>query len=377
MAEKKVRVLLGTRKGAYVAESDLKRKTWKVLPVSNAGREVYHVVADPRHPGHLYAAVNDWMFGPMVHRSEDGGKHWKEIGTPLMPSSKERNPQMNLDGGEVQRPKHAITNLWHVEPGHPDQPNTLFLGADPHMLFRSDDLGRSWEPVSSINEHPTKKDWAPGAGGPCLHTILIDPRDARRMYVGMSAAGTFRTDDGGATWRAANRGVETPFLPTRFPEVGQCVHHVVLDAEDPSTAYRQDHGGMYVSHDRMESWKRIGKFFDDDFGFAVASARTLPGRAFFIPLEGRSRVTSQGGLQVFEWNDQRKKWRALMSPKAFPGHYGVHREGMATDGLAPAGIYVGTTTGQLIVSADAGKSWRQVPFQFPGIHSVQVANPPL
>ncbi len=377
MADKKVRVLLGTRKGAYIAESDTKRKTWKVGKVSNSGREVYHVTADPRHPGYLYAAVNDWMFGPMVHISKDWGKTWKEAATPLMPPSKERNPEFGTDSGEVQRPKHALTNLWHLEPGHASEPDTLFLGADPHMLFRSDDLGASWTPVPSINEHSTKKDWAPGAGGPCMHTILVDPTNAQRMYVGLSAAGTFRSDDGGKSWKAVNKGVETPFLPNKYPEVGQCVHHVVLDPAEPRTSYRQDHGGMYVSHDGMESWTRIGKFFDDDFGFAVAAARALPGRAFFIPLEGRSRVTTQGGLQVFEWNDPKKKWRALMSAKAIPGHFGVHREGMNTDTLDPAGIYVGTTTGQLILSPDAGKTWRQVPYQFPSIHSVHVASPAL
>jgi photosystem II stability/assembly factor-like uncharacterized protein len=372
MAEKKVRILLGTRKGAYIVESNTQRKSWKVGKVLNAGDEVYHVTADPRHPGHLYSAVNSWMFGPMINRSKDWGRTWQEVATPLMPVSKARNPSFDLVNGEIHRPKHALTNLWHIEPGHPEEPETLFAGADPHMLFRSDDLAKSWSPVTSINEHGTKKDWGPGAGGPCLHTIIVDPTNHRRMYVGLSAAGTFRSEDGGETWRAVNKGVETPFQPTKYPEVGQCVHHVVLDAADPETAYRQDHGGMYVSHDGMRSWDRIGKFFDDDFGFAVASARSLPGRAYFIPLEGRSRVTTQGGLQVFEWNDERKKWRALMSPKAFPGHFGVHREGMNTDPLDPAGIYVGTTTGQLIYSPDAGKTWRQVPYQFPGIHSVSV-----
>ncbi|MDE1821800.1 MAG: exo-alpha-sialidase [Euryarchaeota archaeon] len=381
MAEKKVRVLLGTRKGAYVVESDSKRKSWRVGQVESPGREVFHVTSDPRHPGHLYAAINDWMFGPIVKRSTNWGKTWEEITTPLMPATQERKPEFDTSGGEVQRPKHAITNLWHFEPGHADEPETLFLGVDPHMLFRSDDLGKSWVAVDSINNHSTKTDWGPGAGGPCMHTILIDPKDRRRMYVGMSAAGTFRSENGGKSWTAANKGVETPFLPHKYPEVGQCVHHVVLDPANPDTAYRQDHGGMYVSHDRMANWERIGKSiptfkqFEDDFGFAVASAPALPGRAFFVPLEGRSRVTVQGGLQVFEWNDTKRSWRALMTPTKIPGNYGVHREGMNTDALDPAGIYVGTTTGQLVLSPDAGKSWSQVPFQFPGIHSVHVVSP--
>ncbi len=373
MARTKVRVYVGTRKGGYMAESDASRRKWRVGPVFDGGRDVFHVRADPRHPGEVYSAANDWMVGPILQRSSDWGKTWKEVTTPLMPVSSQREAKFEADAEEVRRPKHALTNLWHIEPGHEDQPDTLWAGADPHMLFKSEDRGKSWRAMSGINEHPTKKDWGPGAGGPCLHTILLDPTDPRRLYVGLSAAGTFASEDGGESFHPVNKGVETPFQPTKYPEVGQCVHHVVLDPADPKIAYRQDHGGMYVSHDRMEHWKRIGKFFDDDFGFAVASAAAQPGRAYFVPLEGHSRVTAQGGLQVFEWNDPKKKWRPLMSTQRFPGHFGVQREGINTDTLDSAGIYVGTTTGQLLVSPDAGKSWLKVPYQFPAIHSVSAS----
>ncbi len=370
----KVRILVGTRKGTYVVESDTRRRSWKVGAPAHEGSEIYHVVADPRHPGDLYAAVNSGFWGPMVQRSRNWGKKWEEIATPLTPGFKRRKPAFNSDDPTtpVKRP---VNNLWHIEPGLASEPDTLYLGADPHLLFRTRDLGKSWQPVRSINEHPDRKDWNPGAGGPCLHTILLDPRDADRLYVGMSSVGTFRSDDGGKSWKPTNRGVETPFLPTKFPETGQCVHHVAIDAADPDTFYRQDHGGMYVSHNRMDKWTRIGKPLGDDFGFGVASPASDPGKAYFVRLDGRARVTGEGHFQVHEWNDRTRTWKKLLSPKAFPGHFGVQREGIATDALDPAGIYVGTTTGQLFVSPDAGKVWKLVPFQFPGIHSVSVAGP--
>ncbi len=373
-ADNKVRILVGTRKGTYVVVGTTQRRKWTVGPVAHEGNEIYHVVADPRHPGDLYAAVNSGFWGPMVHRSRNWGKTWAEIPAPLMATSKSRTPAFD-DKGNQNDVKRPLANIWHIEPGLASEPDTLYLGADPHLLFRSSDLGNSWEPLEAINNHPARKTWGPGAGGACLHTILIDPRSPQRMYIGMSAVGTFRTEDGGAHWTPTNKGVETPFQPEKFPETGQCVHHVAADAADPDTFYRQDHGGMYVSHDRMDRWTRIGKALGDDFGFCVASPAGAPGRAYFVRLDGMARVTGEGHFQVHEWNDQRKSWRKLLSPKAFPGHYGVHREGIATDALDPAGIYVGTTTGQLFVSPDAGKSWLLVPYGFPGIHSVSVANP--
>jgi hypothetical protein len=370
----KLRILVGTRKGTYVVDGDARRKSWKVGPVAHAGNEIYHAVADPRHPGDVYATVNNTFWGPSIQRSRDWGKTWKEIATPLTPNAKGRKAAMKAAEPGTS-PKWAINNLWHIEPGLPEEAKTLYLGADPHLLFRSTDLGASWEPIDAINNHPDRKDWSPGAGGACLHTILLDPRDSRRLYIGMSAVGTFRSEDGGASWKPVNKGVETPFLPDKFPETGQCVHDVVADAADPDTFYRQDHGGMYVSHNRMEQWVRIGQPLGDDFGFSVASPPARPGLAYFVRLDGMSRTTGEGHFQVHEWNDKSRKWRKLLSPKAFPGHFGVHREGIATDRLDPPGIYVGTTTGQLFLSPDAGKTWQLIPFDFPGIHSVSVAGP--
>lgn len=375
MADKKVRLLVGTRKGGYVLESDRSRKKWKVTSKLQPGFEVFHMKADPRHPGDFYACVNSWLWGPVLYRSRDYGRKWHEIGTPMLSATQGRKPRFDPDNPEAPPPTYAVANLWHVEPGHPDEPNTLFVGLDPYSLHRSDDLGQTWAPVTALNEHPTRPKWNPGNGGPCLHTIVIDPTRPKRIFAGISAAGLFRSDDGGESWALANQGVETPFMPEKFPPVGQCVHKVALDSVNPDLLYRQDHGGIYVSHDAGDQWKRIGKSLDDDFGFVVATAKHLPGRAFFVPLKGEPRLTSRGGFQVWQWNESTKKWTAMMPPSRFPGDYGTHREGMACDTLDPAGIYVGTTTGQLFYSRSGGKSWDLAPFNFPAIHSVSVSSP--
>ncbi len=375
MASKKLRVLVGTRKGAYVVEGDATRKKWKIASRFETGYEVFHLAADPRHPGDIYACVNSWLWGPALYRSHDYGKKWDEVGTPMLKAKSARQPRFDPDHPEAPPPTYPVANLWHLEPGHPSQPETLFMGLDPYSLHRSDDLGASWEPVSGLNDHPTKEKWNPGNGGPCLHTIIVDPTRPNRLYAGISAAGLFRTDDGGKNWSLANQGVETPFNPEKFPAVGQCVHKVAMDPAKPETLYRQDHGGIYVSHNSGDSWDRMGKSLDDDFGFVVATAKNLPGKAFFVPLNGENRLTVHGGFQVSQWNDVTRKWSTLMPPTRFPGDYGTHREGMVCDTLDPAGIYVGTTTGHIFVSPDAGKSWDQMPFQFPAIHSVSVAGP--
>lgn len=372
MVEKKVRLYIGTRKGGYVAESDLKRKKWSVKGPFQAGKDVFHVSPDPRHPGQVYAAVNSPWVGPMLLRSTDHGRSWKEIPPPMMTVSKKR-PPLNFDQGP---PKHAIVNLWHVEPGPVSEPDTLFVGVDPASLFRSDDRGQSWSPVSGLNEHETRPKWNPGAGGLCLHTILLDPTRPKRMYVGISAAGTFRSDDAGDHWRPVNRGVKVSFMPEKFPEFGQCVHKVALDPSDPSIAYRQDHDGIYVSHDGMESWKHIGKPLPEDFGFVTAVSPAKPGQAYFVPLLPMERTAPKGRLQVYRWTERTKQWAPTIPAKGgWTGDLGTHREGLAIDGLDPHGIYLGTTTGQLIYSPDGDRHWSEIPYHFPGIHSVEVSTP--
>ncbi|MGI0055405.1 MAG: WD40/YVTN/BNR-like repeat-containing protein [Thermoplasmata archaeon] len=368
MPERRVNVLLGTRKGAYIARSDRHRKNWKIEGPYQEGNEVFHVAPDPRHPGHVYSLANNSFFGPSVYRSTDHGRHWKEIATPGL----DRRRGRKVSSGGNRRPI-PIENLWHFEPGPASAPRQLYIGVAPHLLFRSDDAGRSWTSLKSVANHPTRKRWMPGAGGACLHTVVLDPKRPQRMYIGLSAAGTFRSDDGGESWVPRNRGVETPFLPVRFPEVGQCVHHFALDPHDPKVAYRQDHGGIYVSEDSMDHWERVGSQLDSDFGFVVATAPALPGGAIFVPLSGETRTVSGRKAQI-QWYDRRTgNFRPMIRHSPFAGDFGTHREGLATDQLDPAGIYLGTTTGNLIYSPTGGKSWGSIPFQFPAIHSVSVS----
>ncbi len=367
VAKRRVQVWVGTRKGGYLVEGDVARRKWTVYPPFQVDKEVFRIAPDPRHPGTAYAAANSGWWGPSLFRTRNGGRSWTEVSTPGTPRLRARKPPV-----EAPSSKFPIKNLWQVVPGPTDEPRTVYLGADPGLLFRSNDEGASWTPVTGLNEHPTRKDWSPGAGGMCLHTILFDPEDARRMYVGISAAGAFRSDDGGAHWNPKNVGVEAPFLPNRFPELGQCIHKFVLDPADPATLYRQDHGGIYVSRDRGDHWVRIGKSLDDDFGFVTATAPSRPGEAYFVPLTGASRTMLGHQFQVYRWSEKPRRWAAMVAKGQFPGDYGIHREGMATDDLVPAGVYVGTTTGQLFWSRDGGRHWSLIPYQFPAIHSVAV-----
>jgi hypothetical protein len=370
MVERKVRVLVGTRKGGYVLESNTTRKKWSVRGPFHEGGDVFHIAADPRHPGTLYAAVNNGWWGPMLMRSRNWGAKWNEVTVPQTPPRSQREAPV-----EAPSPKYPIKNLWHVAPGRAAEPRTVFLGVDPASLWRSDDEGDSWAALPGLNEHPTRNKWNPGAGGMCLHTILLDPTHPKRMHVGISAAGTFRSDDDGEHWTTTNRGVTADFLPKPTPEVGQCVHKVALDSGNSSVLYRQDHCGIYVSRNAAETWTRVGRPLTDDFGMAVATAPSRPGEAFFVPLQSMTRLVEGGHFQVYRWTDKTRAWSPLLGKKQWVGGFGMHRDGMATDALDPAGVYVGTTTGQLFWTADGGKRWGLVPYQFPGIQSVEVSSP--
>ena len=368
----KVRVFVGTRKGGYVVESDRRRRRWKVSEPIQPGREVFHMAPDPRVPGRVYALVNSVFWGPMLLRSTNSGKRWSEIPPPLMPRSGERPPP-NFDGTPSKDP---VKNLWHLEPGPESEPKVVYIGIDPASLFRSDDAGASWTSMDGLNRHETREKWNPGAGGMCLHTILLDPTDPKRMYVGISAAGTFRSDDAGEHWRPVNQGVRVSFQPEKYPAYGQCVHDVVLDAGDPKTLYRQDHDGIYVSHDGMESWRRVGRPLGSDFGFAVVSPPTMPGTAFFAPLGTMGRTMADHRFEVWRWDDRGRSWHRTMKGKPYIGDFGMHREAFASDALDPAGLYLGTTTGELFFSPDGARSWQLVPYRFPAIHSVSAESPP-
>jgi hypothetical protein len=264
-------------------------------------------------------------------------------------------------------------NVWQIAPGTESEPNSLLVGIDPASLWRSDDRGKSWVPFPGLNDHESRPKWNPGAGGMCLHTIIRDPEQPKRLYIGISAAGGFRSDDDGEHWKPINKGVNVSFLPEKAPEVGQCIHKLAMEPSDPNTLYRQDHDGIYVTHDRGEKFTRIGRPLPYDFGFVVATAPTRPHEAYFAPLEPMSRLTKGGQLQVYRWNDRAKTWGTMIPKGIFPGDFGAHRDALATDALDPPGIYLGTTGGRVYWTPDGGKRWDVVPYQFPSIHSVTTA----
>jgi photosystem II stability/assembly factor-like uncharacterized protein len=351
-----VSILAGTRKGLFRLQSD-DRRSWEVEGPLLKGWEVFHAVRDPRS-GTLYAATNNWVYGGTVHRSTDDGATW------------ERSEGLGLpeDSGLT------LEKTWHVEPGHDSQPGTLWLGAAPGALFRTDDGGASWQPVRGIVAHPTRERWNPGAGGMCCHSITLDREDPRRLYAAISAAGAFRTDDGGETWTPVNKNVAADFMPDDpYPEVGQCVHKLLAHPERPERLWQQNHCGVYRSDDRGDTWERLdGNGLPSSFGFALAIHARDPDTAWVVPEEGaENRVTSGGRLGVYRTRDGGASWEER--PAHDRAWVAILRENGASDALDPVGVYIGTQSGSVFASPDEGETWIEAARHLPPVLSVEVA----
>jgi len=351
-------ILAGTRKGLFLLRGDEDRREWKVNDPLLPGWEIFHAVVDPRD-GMLYACTNSFVYGATVHRSSDLGQTW------------ERAEELGLP----EESELKLERTWHLEPGHESQPETLWLGGAPGVLFRSDDRGKTWEPVRGVVEHPTREQWNPGAGGMCCHSIQLDPSDANRLYIGISAAGVFRTDDGGESWSPANKGTAADFMPGPYPEVGQCVHKLLVHPSRPDRLWQQNHCGVYRSDDRGESWERLdGNGLPSGFGFPIALHPRKPDTAFVVPEEGaENRVTCNGRLGIYRTRDGGASWAERPQGLPTPAWSAVMRESMASDRLDPVGIYLGTQSGSVFVSPDEGESWVEAARQLPPILSVEVA----
>ena len=355
-----VALLIGTKKGAFVAESDKARQKWVVRGPYLESKNVMHMTYDNRS-GTMLAAGEDWWFGARVYRSRDLGNTWDEPQTgPVFPA----------DSGV------KMVKVWHVAPGRESEPGVIYAGVEPAALFKSTDNGDTWEWVESLSKHPTREHWQPGAGGLGLHTITLDPRDPQRMYVAISAAGVFRTDDGGKTWTPKNRGTRADFLPgepSQTPEFGQCVHKVVMDPTNPSRLYQQNHCGVYRTDDAAESWTEITEGLPSEWGLPMAAHSRDGNTVYICPgISGSQHWVPDAQMTVWRSQDAGKTWEGLR--KGLPGgaYVNVMREGMATDRLDPCGVYVGTNTGQLFYSADEGDSWTQLEAMLPPILSVSV-----
>jgi photosystem II stability/assembly factor-like uncharacterized protein len=336
-------VLVGTKKGLF------RIRDGELTGPELTGWSIFHAARDPRD-GALYAASNNFVYGGAVHRSSDGGETW------------ERSEPIELAG-------HELGELWHVEPGHASQPETLFLGAAPGALFRSDDSGASWRSVTGLVEHETRERWMPGAGGMCCHSIQVDPAEPRRIYAAISAAGAFRSDDAGVSWTPINAGVAADFLPDPYPEVGQCVHKLLLHPARPERLWQQNHCGVYRSDDRGASWERLdGNGLPSSFGFPIALDPADPDVAYVIPEEGaENRVTADGRLGVYRTGDGGATWQLAADGLPDRAWSVVLREGMAWDERGP----VFGTQGGSIWALEDGR-WSELAQDLPPVLSVEL-----
>ncbi len=351
-----VQVLIGTRKGAFIMESDASRKDWSLRGPYRPGDVVMHMAFDYRS-GILYAATGEPWFGSRIYRSRDHGHTWDEpAGGPAFPE----------DSGK------KLEKVWHVEPGRADEPGVVYAGMEPAALFKSTDNGDSWSWIDGLNRHPTAEQWHPGAGGLCLHSIVLPPDDLEEVVVAISAAGVFRTQDNGKTWAPSNTGTRanfTPDMPVTYPEFGQCVHHVVQHPSVPEQMYQQNHCGVYRSDDRGRSWTEITEGLPSDWGFPMVVHPHDPNTIYVCPgISGYQHWAPGAKLGVYRSRDRGSSWTRLDKGLPQQDAYLISlREGMAIDRLDPPGIYLGTNTGQLYYSADAGESWRAAGPLFPPI----------
>jgi hypothetical protein len=356
-------LLVGTMKGAFILRANAKRKKWDIGGPYFPGSAVYAMAYDGRAGRHrIWAGPHSMHWGALLQSSDDFGKSWT-------------NPQK----ANVKFPEGAgaaLQQVWQIAPGRAEEPETLYCGVEPAALFVSRDGGGTWRLNEGLWNHPQRPRWQPGAGGLCLHTILLHPEDSTRMRIAISAAGMYATDDGGATWRPSNHGVRAEFLPDKYPEFGQCVHKVVQSQQRPERMFLQNHWGLYRSDDAGESWSDIANGVPSDFGFAMAIHPQDPDRAWIVPLESDGfRCTPEGKLRVYRTRNAGKKWEAMT--KGLPqkeAYETVLRDAMAADARDPVGVYFGTRSGKLFGSSDEGKSWSTLADGLPPVVCVKAAS---
>jgi photosystem II stability/assembly factor-like uncharacterized protein len=390
----KVRVLVGTRKGAFVLTSDGKRDKWEVSGPHFAGWEMYHVKGSPADPNRLYASQSSSWFGQIIQRSDDGGKTWHQPGTPAgeapgSPPKAESNKFVYDTSDQSGKPltthqwydgtQHPweFKRVWHLEPSLRD-PATVYAGVEDAAIFRSTDGGENWKELPGLRGHGTGPKWQPGAGGMCLHTIILDPSNPQRIFIAISAAGAFRTDDGGKTWKPINRGLRSQYIPDPNAEIGHCVHHIAMNPSRPGVLFMQKHWDVMRSDDAGDNWREISGNLPTDFGFVIDVHAHEPETIYVVPIKSDSEhFVPDGKLRVYRSRTGGNDWEALT--KGLPQsdcYVNVLRDAMAVDSLDKCGIYFGTSGGQVYASADAGDSWAPIVRDLPAVLSVEVQTLP-
>jgi hypothetical protein len=389
-----VRVLVGTRKGAFILTSDGQRKKWKVSGPYFTGWEIYHVKGSPADPNRLYASQTSGWFGQIIQRSSDGGKTWETPAGPLTPgpfgvpvgqsnlfaydtSAETGKPLTTHQWYDDTQHPWEFKRVWHLEPSLTD-PDTVYAGVEDAALFRSTNGGQSWQELAGLRGHGTGPKWQPGAGGMGLHTILLDPSNPERIFIAISSAGAFRTEDAGKTWRPINRGLKSNYIPDPDAEVGHCIHRMALHPSRPSTLFMQKHWDVMRSDDAGDSWREVSGNLPTDFGFVIDVHAHEPETIYVVPIKSDSEHFPLGGkLRVYRSRTGGNEWEALT--KGLPQRHcyvNVLREAMAVDSLDSCGVYFGTTGGQVYVSADAGDSWAPIVRNLPAVLSVEVQTLP-
>jgi photosystem II stability/assembly factor-like uncharacterized protein len=364
-----VRVLVGTRKGAFILEGDGKRDRWTVNGPHFAGWEIYHLKGSPADPNRIYASQGSGWFGQLMQRSDDGGKTWQAVGNKFVYDGVPGTHQ-HYDG--TPRP-WEFTRVWHVEPSL-DDPDTVYAGVQDAALFKTTDGGQTWTELSGLRRHNTGPNWSPGAGGLCLHTILIDPSNHSRMFVAISAAGAFRTDDAGTTWKPINKGLKSEQIPDPDAEIGHCVHRIAMHRLRPGTLFMQKHWDVMRSDNGGDSWREVSGNLPTDFGFAIDVHAHEPETIYVVPIKSDSEhFPLDGQLRVYRSRSGGNEWEPLT--KGLPQkdcYVNVLRDAMAVDSMDSCGVYFGTTGGQVYGSADGGDTWSALVRDLPPVLSVEV-----
>ncbi len=364
-----VRVLVGTRKGAFILTSDGKRDRWEVSGPHFAGWEMYHLKGSPADPNRIYASQSSGWFGQTMQRSNDGGKTWETVGNEF---KYEGTPGTHTWYDGSPHP-WEFKRVWHLEPSLSD-PDTVYAGVEDAALFRSVDGGKSWEELSGLRCHETGPSWQPGAGGLCTHTVILDPTNADRMFIAISAAGAFRTDDGARSWKPITKGLVSNYIPNPTAEIGHCVHPVAHHRSRPNVLFMQKHWDVMRSDDAGDNWHEVSGNLPTDFGFVIDVNTNEPETIYVVPIKSDSEhYPPDGKLRVYRSRTGGNDWEPLS--KGLPEkdcYVNVLRDAMAVDSLDKCGIYFGTTGGQVYASPDGGDSWQCLVHDLPAVLSVEV-----